>query len=106
MTRIRCAASIGSRSCCGILTLAAIALAPARAATQPPAAPLTPQQALSSFHFADEELAIGLVASEPEVVSPVAIAWDADGRLFVAEMLRLPERHKRRQDQTVGGSRW
>ena len=90
MTKVRCAASIAVRWRCGLLMLAAIALASARAATQPPGKPLTPQQALSSFYFADEELAIELVASEPEVVSPVAIAWDADGRLFVAEMLDYP----------------
>jgi hypothetical protein len=31
-----------------------------------------------------------LVAAEPEVVSPVAMAWDADGRLYVSEMLDYP----------------
>ena len=33
---------------------------------------------------------IELVASEPEVTSPVAIAWDEDGRLYVAEMNDYP----------------
>ena len=40
--------------------------------------------------LADPELTIELVASEPEVTSPVAIAWDEEGRLFVAEMLDYP----------------
>ena len=40
--------------------------------------------------LADPELTIELVASEPEVASPVAIAWDEEGRLFVAEMLDYP----------------
>jgi putative membrane-bound dehydrogenase-like protein len=40
--------------------------------------------------LADPELAIELVTAEPDVVSPVAIAWDADGRMFVAEMIGYP----------------
>ena len=40
--------------------------------------------------LADPELTIELVAAEPEVASPVAIAWDEEGRLFVAEMLDYP----------------
>ena len=43
-----------------------------------------------SFVLADPELTIELVAAEPEVASPVAIAWDEEGRLFVAEMLDYP----------------
>src|SRR5436190_16454687 len=70
--------------------LAALALVALRAAAEQPTGPLTPQQAVATFHFADEELIIELVAAEPEVVSPVAMAWDADGRLFVAEMLDYP----------------
>jgi putative membrane-bound dehydrogenase-like protein len=42
------------------------------------------------FRFADGNLTAELVASEPDVVAPVAIAWDADGRLFVAEMTDYP----------------
>jgi putative membrane-bound dehydrogenase-like protein len=33
---------------------------------------------------------IELVAAEPQVASPVAIAWDADGFLYVAEMIDYP----------------
>ena len=40
--------------------------------------------------LADPDLTIELVASEPEVTSPVAIAWDEDGRLYVAEMNDYP----------------
>src|SRR5205809_5681941 len=54
------------------------------------ASPLSPQQELTTFHFADENLTAELVASEPDIVAPVAIAWDADGRLFVAEMTDYP----------------
>src|SRR2546425_9135988 len=54
------------------------------------AKPLTPVQERASFHFADERLTMELVAAEPDVVSPVAIAFDAEGRLYVAEMLDYP----------------
>ena len=73
-----------------LLAAAALAVVNICATAQQPASPLTPGQELASFHFADEQLLIELVASEPDVVSPVAIAWDADGRLFVAEMLDYP----------------
>jgi len=53
-------------------------------------APLTPEAELRSFEFADKMLTAELVAAEPDIVSPVAIAWDADGRLFVAEMRDYP----------------
>src|SRR6266571_587931 len=51
---------------------------------------LTPAQELATFHLADERLVVELVAAEPNVISPVAIAWDAQGRLFVAEMRDYP----------------
>ncbi len=40
--------------------------------------------------LADPALMIELVAAEPDVTSPVAIAWDEVGRLYVAEMLDYP----------------
>jgi putative membrane-bound dehydrogenase-like protein len=43
-----------------------------------------------SFQFVDPNLEIELVAAEPEIVSPVAMAWDADGHLYVAEMGGYP----------------
>src|SRR6266516_6393063 len=52
--------------------------------------PLPPQQELATFHFSAPSLAAELVAAEPDVVAPVAIAWDADGRLFVAEITDYP----------------
>lgn len=54
------------------------------------AAPLTPSQALQSFRLADDNLVIELVAAEPNVVSPVAMTWDEEGRLFVVEMDDYP----------------
>ncbi len=69
---------------------AAILLSVVAAAADEPAGPLAPRQEQASFRFADDSLAIDLLAAEPEVVSPVAITFDADGRLFVAEMLDYP----------------
>ena len=53
-------------------------------------AALSPAQEKDSFRLADESLVVELVAAEPDVVSPVAIAWDADGKLYVAEMRDYP----------------
>ncbi|MEP3210576.1 MAG: c-type cytochrome [Maribacter sp.] len=54
---------------------------------KPVSPPLSPDQALKTFQLADEQLKIELVASEPLVQDPVAIAFDEGGRLWVAEML-------------------
>ena len=45
----------------------------------------SPESALKSFTVADG-FEIQPVASEPLVASPVAIEWDAEGRLYVCEM--------------------
>ncbi len=48
-----------------------------------------PAEAMGRFQLADG-LRIELVASEPEVIDPVAIAWDGFGRMFVIEMRDYP----------------
>lgn len=50
---------------------------------------LSPEKALESFQLA-EDLKIELVAAEPLVASPCAIAFDEKGRLFVAENRGYP----------------
>lgn len=55
----------------------------------PLAGPLSPREELATFHI-PEGFRIELVACEPAVVDPVAIAFDEDGRLFVAEMRGYP----------------
>ena len=52
-----------------------------------PSPPLNPIEALSSFVLADEDLKIELVAAEPLIQDPVAMAFDESGRLWVVEML-------------------
>lgn len=54
-----------------------------------PNSPTTPVEALQSFELA-EDLRIELVAAEPLVIDPVAIAFDADERLYVVEMHDYP----------------
>src|SRR5690606_29300295 len=51
--------------------------------------PLTPDQALASFKL-EPGLKIELVAAEPLVVDPVAIAFDENGKMFVAENRGYP----------------
>ncbi len=55
----------------------------------PRIAPLEPEAALASFSLS-EGYRVELVAAEPDVVDPVALAFDARGRLFVAEMRDYP----------------
>ena len=51
--------------------------------------PLSPEDSLKHFQL-DPLLSIELVAAEPQVVDPVAIRFDEDGRLWVAEMRDYP----------------
>src|SRR4051794_2394444 len=60
-----------------------------RAAAAGPSGPLTPEQALASFKL-EPGLQIELVAAEPLVANPVAIAFDERGRLFVVENRGYP----------------
>jgi putative membrane-bound dehydrogenase-like protein len=54
------------------------------------ASPLSTDDALKSFVLASSELKVELAASEPEVVDPVAIAFAADGSMWVVEMRDYP----------------
>ncbi|MGY6647981.1 DUF7133 domain-containing protein [Wenyingzhuangia sp. IMCC45574] len=45
----------------------------------------TPEESLNSFYL-PKGYKIELVASEPMIDEPVTIAWDGDGRMYVAEM--------------------
>jgi len=52
--------------------------------------PLSPQAALKSFRI-DEGFEIELFASEPHVVDPVEVVFDASGQAFAAEMRDYPQ---------------
>ncbi|MFD2999657.1 HEAT repeat domain-containing protein [Pontibacter toksunensis] len=51
----------------------------------PPSTPLSPEESMSKIVL-PPGYRVELVASEPMVQEPVAMAWDANGRLYVAEM--------------------
>ncbi len=53
--------------------------------TNPPVTPLSPQQSIEKIQL-PPGFRIELVASEPMVQEPVALCWDGNGRMYVAEM--------------------
>lgn len=68
----------------------------------PPAPPLTGAQELESFVL-QPGFQIELVASEPAVQDPVAIAFDADGRMWVSEMRGyMPDVYAHHEDEPIG----
>lgn len=46
---------------------------------------LSPEESLKSFYL-PEGYKVELVASEPMIDEPITVAWDGDGRMYVAEM--------------------
>ena len=60
------------------------------AATPEVKSPLDPAAAQKLFQLADSSLQIELATAEPEVIDPVAIRFDEDGRMWVAEMRDYP----------------
>ena len=68
----------------------AFAADPIEAVVPPaPASPLTPEESLKRFQI-DPDCRIELVAAEPDVSAPVAIAFDEKGQLWVVEMHDYP----------------
>jgi len=53
--------------------------------TNPPVKPLSPEESIKKIQL-PPGFHIELVASEPMVQEPVAICWDGNGRMYVAEM--------------------
>jgi putative membrane-bound dehydrogenase-like protein len=56
---------------------------------KPPAGPLSPKDELATIRV-PKGFRVELVACEPNVVDPVALAFDENGRIFVAEMRGYP----------------
>ncbi|HUE70208.1 MAG TPA: PVC-type heme-binding CxxCH protein [Pirellulaceae bacterium] len=52
--------------------------------------PVSPEESLRHIVLAEEHLTVELAAAEPEVIDPVAIKFDEDGRMWVAEMRDYP----------------
>src|SRR3954453_2009843 len=55
----------------------------------PPVGPLSPREELAPFPV-PTGFKVELVACEPDVIDPVAMAFDERGRMFVAEMIGYP----------------
>lgn len=66
----------------------------------PRIAPLSPQEALDSFEI-HPDFNIELVAAEPLVHDPIAMAFDESGRMFVVEMRGYSEE----RDENIGAVR-
>src|SRR3954454_3401509 len=82
---------LGSRIVFAATCIAGLGWLFANGAEPPPrrTTPLSVEEARAAFHVAPG-LRVELVASEPQVESPVAMAFDEDGRLWVVEMLDYP----------------
>jgi putative membrane-bound dehydrogenase-like protein len=63
-----------------------------RKQTQPPGPPLSPEAALAKMTV-PEGFHVELVASEPDLLNPVAMAFDDAGRIYVTESFEYP-RHE------------
>ncbi len=74
----------------GLSPMRAIFSAPFAALATLAHAQLAPDEALKNFQLADPALRVELVAAEPLVMSPCAMAFDERGRLFVAENRGYP----------------
>ncbi|HMH33589.1 MAG TPA: hypothetical protein VK543_11190, partial [Puia sp.] len=53
--------------------------------SNPPVTPLSPEKSMELIQL-PPGFHVELVASEPMVQEPVAITWDANGKMYVAEM--------------------
>ena len=51
---------------------------------------MTPQDSLRAMHFS-EDFHVELFAAEPDVMSPVEMAFDENGKVYVAEMFDYPD---------------
>src|SRR5262252_5325364 len=72
-----------------IRLMAVVPVVAVLAARQDSIGPLSPKEALKSFTVA-KGFRIELVAAEPDLLDPVAMAFDEDGRIYVAEMIDYP----------------
>ncbi|MVM41252.1 hypothetical protein GO730_32145 [Spirosoma sp. HMF3257] len=62
--------------------------------------PLSPEEALKSFELNDDRLGVEIVATEPQVLDPVDMAFDENGAMFVVEM---PDYPSKPEDGSLGG---
>ncbi|MCS7158975.1 MAG: c-type cytochrome [Gemmatales bacterium] len=82
---------IGSAWCIGLVMMVpwAVAISDKPVKPEKPIGPLSPREALATFAVVPG-FRIELAAAEPEVIDPVAMTFDEDGRLWVVEMPGYP----------------
>ncbi len=75
---------------------------PISAALIPEAPVLSPAEAIADF-VVEDGFEVGLVASEPDVIAPVAMTFDGDGAIWVVEMRAYMENTEgSTEDQPIG----
>jgi len=67
--------------------------------------PTEPTDAIKTFEL-QQGYRIELVAAEPLVASPVDLAFDEEGRLWVVEMVDYPFNETEGLEKTATRSRW
>jgi len=72
-----------------VLALSIATMVDAQEATAQVAGPLSPEDSLKHFKLLDG-LRMEIVASEPQVIDPVAVQFDENGRMWVVEMRDYP----------------
>lgn len=87
---LRLALGLLALSLSSLAALAADSVIP-HAQDKPPGPPLSPQEAIAKMTV-PEGFKVELVASEPELVNPVAFTFDEKGRIWVAESLEYPRK--------------
>jgi putative membrane-bound dehydrogenase-like protein len=73
----------------GLIALVLFSVTAAEPPGKSPAGPRSPREELATFRVLDG-FKVELAASEPDVIDPVAMSFDADGRLYVCEMRGYP----------------
>ena len=73
-----------------LLVILAFALTACTNKSSPEQLAYTAEQSLAAMQFS-EDFHAEIFLKEPQVMSPVEMVWDEDGRLYVAEMLDYPD---------------
>ena len=66
------------------------------------AKPLTPEDSIKTFRLESKDLRVSVVASEPQVIDPVAMCFDDWGRLFVVESRGYPNPGREMPESRLG----
>ena len=73
-----------------LLFVAALAAGCSKKVRHPDQASMSPEESLKSIKLS-EDFKVELFANEPQVVDPVEMVWDENGRIYVAEMSDYPD---------------